>query len=382
MPKADDFVFKEWCSRARLRQATVDLLEVEAYNDEITLPYLHDDELVRSLNLPGGEAIRLKVAVKNTFPDKVSDLKQEHEQSILQEAGWDDETESPPVAAGKGSTVSKPLSGAADAIAAPHTTKTLARDKDLNANVDRYLHGTAITGVKDLLTLREIQNSAVESSTRGEQSKPLLIGDFITSNINVSYVCADEEVKLSDSTKLVVEGRSKKPSIVDYTSELWSSANSRILQHLLRSGANLVVLSQYIEFTAIISDYLALYIKRGVFLLDFEHRMRVAAEGKPWNEISRHDKDRFLVFAHDHNSLEAIRPSDSQPKRSANKSRRLPRRKTLDSAGIPVCYNYNMRKGCDTEHCTYSHSCSNCLVAGHTSFDCKKTSAAPRFRKL
>ena len=80
----------DWFKRARLRSATVDLLESEAYNDEITLPYLHDDELVKSLQLPGDEAIRLKVAVKSTFPDKVSELRQDREQpSILEEAGWD-----------------------------------------------------------------------------------------------------------------------------------------------------------------------------------------------------------------------------------------------------------------------------------------------------
>ena len=43
-----------------------------------------------------------------------------------------------------------------------------------------------------------------------------------------------------------------------------------------------------------ISDYLGMYIHQGVFLLDYEHRHRVAKEGRAWNDILRHDELKYL----------------------------------------------------------------------------------------
>ena len=127
----------------------------------------------------------------------------------------------------------------------------------------------------------------------------------------------------------------------------------------MRTGVSLQIVYDYIRYTVIISDYLALYVKRGVFLLDYEHRLRVAVETSPWNEVARHDRDRFLVFANDTRSFDSSvrKPRKTNPSALS----RPPRRKVLDSAGSPICYNYNMRKGCDSEACSYSHACLNCL---------------------
>lgn len=60
----------------------------------------------------------------------------------------------------------------------------------------------------------------------------------------------------------MVEGKSKKPEVEDYTCELWSGANFRILNHLIRIGTPSHVLGAYCEYSSWIADFLEIYIPR------------------------------------------------------------------------------------------------------------------------
>ena len=171
---------------------------------------------------------------------------------------------------------------------------------------------------------------------------------------------------ISSTTKLVHirEGKSKKPSVQDYTPDLWAAASFRIIQHMFKIGTALEVIKSYISYSEMIADYLGLYKHHGVFLMDFEHRHRVAKEGRAWSDISRHDENRYLE--HVKKSEPAVRSKKVKPrfqKRYFNRS---------DSEGRSYCTNYNSKQGCLYASCRYSHACSNAgCGAKHSAADCK-----------
>ena len=177
------------------------------------------------------------------------------------------------------------------------TTKGLAKDPEVNKAVKDFIAASeALGGLKDLLSLSELR-STVDLRSKGEKAekidKPLLIGDYLTSNLFTSYFDESEEEVISGSLKLVRSGKSKRPSVVDYTPEIWAAASFRIVQKLLKDGDN-DILREYVRYSEMIADYLSVYQNSGVFALDYEHRHRVCKEGHIWSDISRHDENRFL----------------------------------------------------------------------------------------
>ena len=172
------------------------------------------------------------------------------------------------------------------------TTSSLSRDEKLTELLTNFLGSNENIGVRNLLSLAEIKSS-VTQSTRGE--KPLLIKNFLSSNITVHYGrSADEDLQIGENTKIVFSKKAKKTDVCDYTCDIWSAANSRILIHLIQSGASTRVLLEYADYSAMIADFLSIYINRGVFLLDEHHRYRVANESHKWNKICSHDERQFL----------------------------------------------------------------------------------------
>ena len=142
------------------------------------------------------------------------------------------------------------------------TTKTLVRDGELETLLRSFLGASeTLGGLKDLLSLSDIK-AVVENKTKGE--KPLLVSDFLWSNINVSYIDTIEEETISKSTKLVREGKTKKPAVQDYTPDLWAGANFLIIRHLINVGTTNKKLLQYVTYSSMIADYLALYNNPGV----------------------------------------------------------------------------------------------------------------------
>ena len=133
--------------------------------------------------------------------------------------------------------------------------------------------------------------------------------------------------------------KSKKPPVEEYDVELWVAANFRIILHLIRLPVPYKVLCEYLEYSSVIAEYLGLYLQRGVFLLDYEHRIRVAREGRAWTDISSLDERRFLVFIQD--SFE-----QTSKKTKKGKSRNRSSKVKLDTSGDPICINYNARQGC------------------------------------
>ena len=256
------------------------------------------------------------------------------------------------------------------------TTKTLSRDSTINeilaALVESEQNKNKAGGLSDILTLGSIRSGAdIIQASKGE--KALLICDYLTSNINVCYSEEKKELKLSDDTTLVVGGK-KKPSVDEYNTEIWTAANYRILLHLVRTGVRADVLAQYIEYSSWISDYLSMYIPKGVFRLDEQHRLRVASEGRAWNNLCDHDKSRFLVYNH------KIESFTSQSKVKKSKPGKVRNRTRSDSKGRTICGNFNSSNGCSYgDKCKFAHVCSGYGCGGdHPKTDCPKV--PPRFQ--
>ena len=209
-------------------------------------------------------------------------------------------------------------------------TASLVRDKSLSDVLSAFMTDRGqISGFRELLALADIASS--DATPKGE--KPLLFRDYICSSINCQFTTEDEVV-LTDSTKLVVAGKVKKPEVESYTTELWSAANCRIIQHLIKINTTSAVLGQYAEYSAWVSDYLEIYYHRGVFLFDEQHRRRVADEGRAWNDIYVHDINRYLVcrtFSDKNQSKSVVQKSKVARKPNARRSRKV------DPSGCNVC---------------------------------------------
>ena len=281
-----DFSFKEFVKDVGLKPESIQIL-TEACVDTERACSLLTPARIANLQLKEGESMCLEAVCKERWPHNfgLATVKTEPEIGAVggAEAG----------ATNRGETTAD--NGSSEVIKT--TTKTLAKDPE----VDKLLKGflgisETLGGLKDLLALSDIKSS-VEAKTKGE--KPLLIADFLSSNINVSYIDNPEEEVISKSVKLVREGKTKRPSVQDYTPEVWAGANFRALKELVTNGASKETLLQYITYSSNICDYLCMYNQPGVFLLDHEHRHRVALEGRVWDDILRHDELRYLVHVSD-----------------------------------------------------------------------------------
>ena len=146
------------------------------------------------------------------------------------------------------------------------TASTLQNDPLIQQQLAAFLGNSGqLSGLRDLLNLNELR-AAVDKLAPTKGEKPLLISDYITSSINCRYSTDPQEVELNDTTKLTIEGKHKKPEVSEYTTELWSAANCRIIRHLLKTGATYKTLLEYVVYSGWISEYLEMYVQKGVFL--------------------------------------------------------------------------------------------------------------------
>ena len=361
------FNFKQFCKDASLSQDTIDVLTSEKFDDEITLKCLDGPRISEFEDLKSGEKVRLELALNDVFgrPDTFAHVRRSGDTSgAVGGAGVNIKQENtdggPPITE---NPVSRQFLRDASPEPEKVTTTSLARDSRINALVDELLSdGQQFAGLKDLISLSNIKSS-LDNKLKGE--KPLLIGDFLTSSINVSYVDQELDVDIGVNTKLVVK-KQKRPKVEEYTPALWSGASFRILLHLLKSGAASSVVEEYAEYSSMVSDYLEIYVPKGVYLLDFEHRHRVAREGRSWSDISSHDERRYLRFS-DTKESSAVKPKTQRNRK------RWQSRKLTDANGDTVCVNFNT-KGCSYgAACRFSHTCSNAGCGGkHPQNACPK----------
>lgn len=412
-----EFSFDEWCTTHKLPKDTVKLLTDQHYNEEELICRLNSTRIGK-IGLVDGESVRLEIAVEKLKRSKLSPQGTEWTlpppmQGFGQKPIKIEPTASDGVLNQGGITGGVLNQGGATAGAQSSngqqdppftgervTTKILQKDPRVSEILAAYLGSDGqFGGLQDLLGLSSIrdsvagtpsgipnvnqhsqnipfvhpntpsvQRSANDNST-GE--KPLLIKDFIVSNIKYSYR-KTEEINLGNNVKIRLDNKKKKPDVEDYTVELWNSANYRIVLYLMKQGASAKVLSEYVEYSSWISDYLDLYDNRGVFLLDEAHRNRVAIEKRAWNDIYEHDKACNLSKKSSHESSSSSNSSPNSSKKSKKGKNKF--RRQNDADGTPICGNFNSFNGCGlADSCKYTHMCNAPGCGGkHPRYDCTK----------
>ena len=371
---SDSFVFEDWCKASKFPQGTITLLQDEHFTEFELLTDI-DFSWIGEQKIPEGEKVRLRIAIENL-------LKQSPEYKPTSTAGIAVKIEPGSIPEPHGGIAE--AAGGTDPVVFP-TTSTLAKHQETKAILESLLSNSdQLAGFRDLLALGSLQ-AGQAPVPRGEKAeKPLLIKDFLRSSINRHFSNETNEVSLNSTTKIVVEGKGpKKPEVSEYTTELWAAANLRSILYLLRNGTPAKVVEQYVEYSSWVADYLDIYNKKGVFLLDEQHRLRVASENRLWNDLYTHDVNYYLTKKSPF-EYQATKSSESSKKSKSGGSKRssgFKPRKQVDTNGTPLCFNYNSKKGCeDAENCQYSHLCNNpgCL-GSHSSQECGRV--GPRLQR-
>jgi hypothetical protein len=220
-----------------------------------------------------------------------------------------------------------------DSLSLP-TTRTLAKDKQLNKLLESYN-----AGENDFLSTFTPPSDSLRSSAGEKPKKVLLITDYIT-RIQGSTSDDEDALMTTSGSNIVFKTKSKgKIDVADVTAGQWITANSRIFD-LLSNSLSRRQQAEYHEYTRQFGDLLQCYSESTCMLLDQEHRKHVFATGRAWDEVSAHLERLYL---------------------------RLKSGSSYDSAGTKVskkksnhvCYAFNTRAGCKRgESCKYKHKCS------------------------
>jgi hypothetical protein len=224
----------------------------------------------------------------------------------------------------------------------PVTTQTLARDSELSRLLDEYNKD----GSDDLLRAQDAVNARYlgqfkQGELRGK--KTLLIPDFVTSCLGVSYDQEDIELLTSKGPSFKLQGRTKKLEAKDVSVAQWVSANIAILEQLMPSLSS-HELREYLSYTRQIGDLLQIYTSEAIFTLDNEHRKEVCLGVRRWSDISVH-MDRFYLS----HSLLKNSGGNVGNVNAANTTSGKSRTNRFNHP----CVRFNSREGCDNPTCKF-----------------------------
>ena len=323
------FDFDIWCTAEEISEKTKEILISEELNSEKALKRFKVEE-VSELSLTRGQAAVLKGALINI-------------QAQSQPAGLAATNGSPPVKVEEDDP----------------TTKTLAKDKDLN----KLLANLGEMSMKDLLSMEESEIAASMGSS-GMRKKYESIPDNLSKSIADSAKKDRTLFNLGGDTDVVLRGNKprKKPEEVNFPQ--WISAHARILKKMLNKEAPRQTVLDYIDYTIQFGDYAQLYTQASMMQLDDAHRQSVHEDGVRWQNISDHHFRFWTRTRPDNNSGNGGKttvPSGGQKKKP-----------TEDR----VCYDYNNEK-CQYPNCKYRHVCLTC---GGNHPKSRHEETPPRFR--
>jgi hypothetical protein len=229
------------------------------------------------------------------------------------------------------------------------TTRSLARDRELNKLLDVYDRDD-----RDLMSA--LESSKSKSLVHGEihkLKKHLSIPDHLSRLTGVP-VSLEDELLTSSGVNITFKSTAKKVEIEDVTPGMWISANSRILD-LLSSAMSNVEVAEYHEYTRQVGDLLQVYTESSVMLFDDEHRRMVHATNRSWIDVYSHLERIFLKFKS--NPVPSPKASSSG---ASGSSKPVERSKTVSKRSNNPCFAFNAKSGCKVAEssCSYKHVCS------------------------
>ena len=231
------------------------------------------------------------------------------------------------------------------------TLKSMAADPELTA----ALEVLKSSHLNDLLSVEGAEGPAVStSSSKGT----LYITDFVK---KPESNCRETERHLGRG--LWIRDAKQKVKLEDVTEAQWAGANARILLALL-DQMDKSELESYLQYSATIADYFQVCEVPSVLILDEEHRVTVAREGRDWKDI---DQTKAFFYL-------KKRENASQQKSNARTGKRFPGTEEKK----PICYDYNSEAGCQRRQCNFSHTCT--VIGCNASHPRFQHNVAPRFR--
>ncbi len=299
----EDFVFDTWVTDNKLSSTAASLLHEEGLTDADTLSLL-TEELVDGFKLNIGDTLRIKRGLKS---------------------------------------LKKGLPGP---LLGDISTKSLAKDATLSSIVEDLIKSGKY--VDDALSG---DDKLKPTTGHDSKSKPLLIPDFIGDTIFGDESDEEEEIALSGASRFVVRTKKKKPSLDDISLSQWISANAYILTELIDRGSidSLQAVKDYLSHTAKIGDFLQDNYRKSVLTYDNAFRKKQAKTGMTWARDEVHLAMHLLE-----RRAKPQKPQTSEKKGQAGSARQPTPR---DTAGSPICLDYNQEGGCKRAICKFSHTC-------------------------
>lgn len=327
-----EFELVDWGGKFALKDSTLDKLKKEDLTTEDLIAEITDEDILR-LKLTIGESRKLLRAIQH-----------------LRDVG------------AKADNTDRAAGGAGPTEYA--TLKSLASSGATDQQTDDKAE---LAFLKDLLNFKAIKDTVL---VKGE--KPLFIKDFLFSPLKTSNESSsddDEEIALTKSKKLVLKHKVKFDEY-NLKPEEWAGASFRILQTLIqREGTVNQTVTDYIQYSISVCDYLQTFSHTQVYKFDKNHRKEVAQQSKRWVDINPH-LDRLFLHV-----LPVRRSNPTIPTQPKQKVQRY-----YDNYGNEICTKFNSQTGCSYSTCKYRHVCCvrGCWSTKHGRVT-HPESAAPRY---
>ena len=320
-------LFNDSAEQAGLKKDTITKLVAQDLDSMDVLRLVSNDD-IGHLELSRGQTLLLTELVK--------DLKLQRLQTVSE---------------GQVSVIAGPSAANTSVHEGPTTadapnTRTLARDSELK---------TLLKELKGQRTDDLFADPESQDDTPRHTGRPLLIPDFVNRVTHGSSDDLEREVCTQGGAQLVLRATRQKPLPEQVSLAQWIGANARIMAQLINDGrlSSTNDILDYLDYTAIFSDYAQVNEVESLMLYDHEFRKKQFRKSRSWGEDDLHLSNFYLQRRREvSRKPEKQRPSD-RPAR------------VVDQQGFEVCRNYN-NFGCYREYCRYSHVCAICKDKSHT----------------
>ncbi|CAH1797461.1 unnamed protein product [Owenia fusiformis] len=213
----------------------------------------------------------------------------------------------------------------------------LAKSGDLSADILSTDNASAKTPVPT-------------ESTGHNGKKPLLIPDFVTN----AYLPQNDQEEISMGNNLFYRPGNKtvKPRLDNVTLPQWVSASCRILQQLIKDGAELTVVKEYVSHMINVGDHAQTNTVTSTLLYEDACRKKQHENMLTWGEDDIHLMNFYLV-------KKPTTPRGAPHQRGDRSSNGNPTQNTqsqVKNANIPICRQWNSARGCSYgSSCKFTH---------------------------
>jgi hypothetical protein len=314
--------FKDWANKAKLGNATIDILDKEGFNCLESIVWLSDADLDKSKSLRAITMGQWKLLMAAIGRLKTS-------QEAVHEEPSTPVTQTP-VTQSEDKMVDEVLKQLGMSL--PQTSKNKAGPHASWQDPQVYLRqlGKGPTSFYD-------------------------IPDFVTGCNQLEEIVMDSSAL---GPQLVLKSGPAKVKLDQISQTQWSIANIAILHKLIEDGSisNMDQVLDYQSFTVRILQLTQRFTLHSVLVYDREYRKLQSECGFRWGtDVGHHLQSVTLVpkgsqYMNNRNSF--------QDQKGKSGQRRYQQKGPTSSNGQPICLKFNSQAGCMYRDCKFRHACS------------------------